>query len=176
MRLLPFRISVGDQGARFAQPEAPLPKQALALTHAQAHLEVALDPGTQSFPVPQRAPQADLARGAAEHLIHLLQLRVIQPPGTPGAFPFEQSGQTSFFKASNPILYRSGRVSQQSAGLRTGHALSDQQNSMEPVIIAGFLGTTNLVLKPKNDSGCISNLEWSHAFMKPQFFVMRNYL
>ena len=99
MRLLPFRIGVGEQRPRFAQPEALLPKQPLALTHAQAHLKAPLDPSTESFPIPQRAAQADVARGAAQHLVHLVQSRVIQTAGAPGTFSFHQSGQASFFKA-----------------------------------------------------------------------------
>ena len=176
MRLLLFRIGVGDQRARFAQPEALLPKQPLALTHAQAHLKAPLDPGTQSFPIPQRAAQADVARGTAPHLIHRWQSRVIQPAGAPGTFSFHQSGQASFFKAPNPILHRAGRIPQQSARLRAGQALGDQQHPVEPMIIAGFFRTTNLVLKSQNDSCCLGNSEWSHALMKPQFFKMRNYL
>ena len=176
MRLRPFRIGVGDQRARLAQPEASLPKQPLALTHAPAHLKAPLDPGTQSFPIPQRAAQADVARGAALHLLHRLPSRVIQPAGAPGTFAFHPSGQASFFKAPNPILHRSGRVPQPSARLRAGHALGDQRHPVEPMLIAGFFRTTNLVRKSQNDSCGLGNSEWSHALMKPQFFEMRNYL
>ena len=177
MRLLPFRIGVGNQGAAFAQPEAPLPKQALALTHAPADLEAPRKPGAQSLPIPQRAGPAELAwGGAAEHPIHLLPLRLAQTSGTPPAFPFDQPGQASCCKASNPILHRSGRVPQQSASLRTGHALGNQQDSMEPVIIARLFRAPNLVLQSQNDSCCISNLQWFPAFMKPQFFTMPKYL
>jgi hypothetical protein len=67
MRLLPFRIGMSNQGARFAQPKAPLPEQALTLAHPQADLEALLDPGTQRLPIPQRAIQAKVTRGLAEH-------------------------------------------------------------------------------------------------------------
>ena len=87
MRLLPFRISMGDQGARFAQPKAALPEQPLALTPTQANLAVSLDPGTQGFPVPQCPRQADFARCAAQHRIYLLQLRLVQTSGPSGPLP-----------------------------------------------------------------------------------------
>jgi len=47
---------------------------------------------------------------------------------------------------------------------------------VESVIIARFVRTANLVLQSQNHRLGISNLEWSHASMKPQIFVMRNYL
>ena len=39
MRLLPFRIGMSHQGARFAQPKAPLPEQALALAHTMEDIQ-----------------------------------------------------------------------------------------------------------------------------------------
>ena len=176
MRLLPFRIGMGHQGARFAQPKAPLPEQALTLAHLQADLEALLDPGTQRLPIPQRAGQAKVTRGLAENPVHLSELRLTQARGTPGALPFDQPAQTSFLKASNPIFHRSRSVSQQPTHLRASHPLGHQQHPMEPVIVARFFRTANLVLQSQNDCLGISNLKWSHGFMKPQFFIMRNYL
>ena len=71
MRLLSFGIGVGNQGARLAQPETPLPKQALTLTHSQINPQLPLHPGTQGFSVPQRARQADIARRATQHRVDL---------------------------------------------------------------------------------------------------------
>ena len=85
MRLLFFQIRMGNQGPRFAQAKAPLPEQTLALAHPQADLEAPLDPGAQRFPVPQRAGQAQGARGLAQRLVHFLELRIAQTPRTPMA-------------------------------------------------------------------------------------------
>ena len=165
MRLLPFRIGMGNLGAGFAQPKTPLPEQALTLTHRQMNLEVLLDPGTQRFPIPQRAGQAQVAWGLAQRLVHFLQLRLAQTSGTPGALSFGQPRQTSFLKTSDPIFHRARGVSEQPADLRTGHALSHKQHPMEPVIIARFFRTANLVLQSQNDGIGISNSQWSHASM-----------
>jgi hypothetical protein len=62
MRLRPFQIRAANQRAGLAQPEAPMPEQALALAHLQANLEPLLDPCAQRFPIPQRAGQAQVAR------------------------------------------------------------------------------------------------------------------
>ncbi len=176
MRLLPFRVGVGNQGARFAQPKAPLPEQALTLAHPQVDLEALLNPGTQRFPIPQRARQAQVARGLAQCLVQFLQLGLAQPSGTPGALSFAQPRQTSFLKTSDPIFHRAGGITQQPADLWTRDPLGHQQHPMQAVIIARCFRTANLVLQSQNHRFRISNLEWSHASMKSQIFRMRNYL
>jgi hypothetical protein len=47
---------------------------------------------------------------------------------------------------------------------------------MEAVIIARFFRPPNLVLQAEDHSSGISNLQWFHAYMKPQIFIMRDYL
>lgn len=47
---------------------------------------------------------------------------------------------------------------------------------MEPVIIAGIVGTSDLILQSENHGGRIFNRERLHAPMKPQIAYMRNYL
>jgi hypothetical protein len=54
--------------------------------------------------------------------------------------------------------------------------LCHQQDSMEPVIVARFFRTANLVLQSPNHSLGISNSQWSHVYMKPQVSRIRNYL
>src|SRR5579872_1087483 len=174
MRLLPLQIGVCNQRARFAQPEPPLPEQTLTLAHPQLDLEALLDPGTQGLSVPQRAGQAQVARGLAQGSVHLPQLRLAQPPGTPRALPLGQTGQTLVLKTPHPVLHGAWGVAEQAADLGTGYSLGHQQHPMEPVIIARFFRTANLVLQSQNHCFGISNLQWSHAYMKPQTFRMRN--
>ena len=81
MRLLPFQVRMGNQGAGLAQAKAPLPEQTLALTHPQMDLEALGDPGAQRFSVPQRTRQAQVARHLAQGSVHLPQLRLTQSPG-----------------------------------------------------------------------------------------------
>ena len=176
MRLLNFRISVSDQRARFAQPEAKSPEHPLALANAQAEVEMLLDPGAQGLPIPQRPRQTDLAGGAAEHGVDLLPLLFTETAGPPGSFCFHQPGQASFLEAMHPILHRAPSIAQQSRHLRTRHPLSYQQDPMESMIITRFFRTTDLILKPQNNAFRIGKLQWSHVFMKPHLFGMRDYL
>ena len=176
MRLLPFQIRMGNQRAGLTQPKAPLPEQALALTHPQVDLEALFDPGAQRFPIPQRAGQAQVARSLAQDSAHLPQLCLAQAPGTPRALPLGQPGQTLGLKAPDPVLHRARGVPQQAADFWTGPSLGHQQHPMEPVIIPRFLRTANLVLQSQNHRPSIGDLKWSHASMKSQTFRMRNYL
>ena len=176
MRLLPFQIRMGNQRAGLAQPKAPLPEQTLALTHPQVDLEALLDPGAQRFPVPQCAGQAQVARSLAQSSVHLPQLGLAQTPRTPRAWPLGQPGQTLCFKPPDPVLHRARGVPEQAADFWTGCALGHQQHPMEPVIVARFFRTANLVLQSQDHSLGIGDLKWSHTYMKPQTLGMRHYL
>ncbi len=176
MRLLPFQIGMGNQGAGFSQTKAPLPEQALTLAHRQMDLEALRNPGAQCFPIPQRAGQAQVARGLAQRPVHFLELHIAQTSRAPRALPLGQPRQTFCLKASHPVLHGARSVSEQAADLWTGRSLCHQQYPMEPVIIARFFRTANLVLQPQNHSPGISNLQRSHPYMKPQVFRMRNHL
>ena len=176
MRLLPFQVGMGNQGAGLTQSKAPLPEQTLALTHLQVDLEALLYPGAQGFPIPQRTGQAHVARSLTQNSIHLQQLGLAQTPGTPRAWPLGQPGQTLGLKAPDPVLYRARGVPQQATHFWTGCPLGHQQNPMEPVVVSRFFRTANLVLQSQDHSLGIGNLKWSHAYMKPQGFRMRNYL
>src|SRR5208283_1296484 len=119
MRLLQHGIGVGNQGARLAQAEADLAKPPLALTHAQPNPIAPCEPNLERLPVPQRSAQADLARRASQHGLHLLQLRLAQALGPSRSRPFHPPGQTALFQMSNPVLYRPGSISPKPADLGT---------------------------------------------------------
>jgi len=176
MRHLPLRIGVGNQRAGLAQPKAPLPEQSLALPHPQLNMEALLDPGAQRLPIPQRARQTQLARGLAQGPINFTQLRFTQTPRTPATLALGQPPKSLGLKTSHPILDGARGISEQAADFWTSRALGHQQHSMETVIIARLFRPPNLVLQPEDHSSGISNLQWFHAYMKPQIFNMRNYL
>ena len=170
MRLLQFRIGVGDQRPRFAQAKAELAEHPLALAHAQLNPAVSLDPDLKGLPVPQGSDQADFPRRVAEHGLHLLKLRLVQTLGPTAARPFDQPGQASLFKIMNPVLHRAWGVPQQSSCLRTGHALSDQKHPVKAVIVARFLRTANLVLKSENHGSRVGDRKWFHVHHQTTIF------
>ena len=176
MRPLNFRVSMGNQGARFAPSEVEPPEHPLALANPQGEAEVLLDPSAQRLPIPQRPCQAHLARGAAKHGVNLLPLLCTQTPGPPASIFLHQPGQTSFLEAMHPILHRAPCIAQQSRHLRTRHSLGYQEDPVESMIITRLFRTTDLILKPQDNTFRIGNLQWSHVFMKPHLFSMRSYL
>src|ERR1700722_9256873 len=127
MRLLPIEIRVGNQRAGLTQPKAPLPEQALALTHPQVDLKVLLDPGTQRLPIPQCTGQSQVARSLAQDFVHLPQLGLAQTSGTPRAWPLGQSAQPLGLKAPDPVLHRARSIPKQATDFWTGRALRHQQ-------------------------------------------------
>ena len=78
-----------------------------------------------------------------------------------GSLSLGQTGQSSLIEAVKPILHRTRRVAQQSSHLRTRHALRDQQDTVQPVIVARLLRPLNLLLQNQNGSG-VRYHEWSH--------------
>jgi hypothetical protein len=176
MRLLHFRISLSQHESRFAQAETELAEDTLALAYAHRDLILLLNPSAQGLAIPDIAAQPRLPRRLAQDSIHGFHLFFTEPWRAPRPFSFQQSCQTTFFKATDPILHRSGCITQPARHLRAGHALGNQKHSMKAVIIARFFRTTDFVLKPQYDRGRIGNLAWFHSFMKPGLFNMRNYL
>jgi len=66
-----------------------------------------LDPGGQSFAVPQiAAAQTQRSRHLPQGGLDLLQLFLAQPSPPPATFPLTQAGQSLFFKSPHPILHR----------------------------------------------------------------------
>jgi hypothetical protein len=146
------------------------------LPHPQLDLETLLDPGAQRFPIPQRAGQAQVARALAQGPVDFPELRFAQTTRSPRALPLGQPCQALGLKTPYPLFHRTRGVSEQTAHLWAGCSLGHQQHPMETAIVARFLRTADLVLQSQDHSSGISNLQWSHVYMKPQVFRMRNYL
>ena len=176
MRLLQRGIGMGNQRSRFTQPKAALPEQALALADLQTNLEALREPNAQGFPIPQRAGQTEVARGLAQRLVDLPELRCAQTSRASRTLALGQPGETLGFKTPHPIFNGTGSVAQQSPHVRAGRSLGHQEDPVQTVIIARFLRTPNLVLQSQNHRSGIINLQWSHVHMKPQILIMRNYL
>ena len=150
MRLLPFRIGLGNLGPRLAQPKAPLPEQTLALPHPPVNLIPLCNPGRQGLAVPQSSAQSHIARHTAKGAIDLPQLLLIQAPRPARSFPFLQSSQALGLKTPYPILYRPRSVPQQPRHFRTRHTLGHQKDSVKPMVIARFFRATDFILQPQN--------------------------
>ena len=176
MHTLQLGVGTRHLGARLTQPEAELPEQALALTHAKLVSILLLDPGAQRLAVPDVRFHSGISWTLAQHPAYLGKLAIIQTPGAAGALPFLQAGQATALEPLHPVLDAAWRIPEQATYLGAGHALRDQQNTVQAVVVARFVRPPYLVLKTQDDIGGIDNAERSHITMRPHFRVMRNYL
>jgi len=150
MRLLPFRVGLGNLGTRLASPKAQLPEQALALPYPQVILVPLRNPSRQGVAIPQISAQSQIAGHSAKGATDLSELLLVQAPGTAHPFPFLQAGQTLGLKTPDPILDRSWSIPQQPRHFRTRHALGYQKHSMQSMVISRFLRAPNLILQSEN--------------------------
>ena len=176
MCFVKLRIGLRNQRSRFPQPEAQLPEQALALAHAQANTVPLLNPGAERLSIPEVSTQAGLARRLAKNAVDFLHLDFAQSSGAARPCSFQQSRQTLRFKTVHPILDGTGRVPQEPSHLWTSHPLGHEKHSMEAVVITRFFRPANLILQAKCNRYRVSDGEWSHASIRPQFTIIRNYL
>ena len=129
---------MGDERARFSQPETELAEQPLTLSNAQVHAVALFQVHCQQLAVPQIPFQPRITRRQAQGGADHFELGFTQPARPSRAFPFAETGQPFSFEAMDPILYRPAGIAQQRSHLRTRHALRHQKHSMQPVIIARF--------------------------------------
>jgi hypothetical protein len=122
------------------------------------------------------ALQSELSRRQPQGGAHPFPLLIAQPPGPPRSLPFSKTCQPVGFETVNPILDRARRVPQPLRHLRAGHPLRDQQHAMQTMIVAGLLGTADLVLQSQHDIGGVGNRQSSHVSMNAQICGTRNYL
>jgi hypothetical protein len=84
------------------------------------------------------------------------------------ALPFVQSLEARRLEAMDPALHGGGVFPQPFSHVITTVALANQQNSMKPVIIPGFIGPANLL--SESDFHCLSigDLQCFHARLLPE--------
>jgi len=169
-------IRVGNLRPRLAEPETQCPKQPLTLSHPQLDAEFLVQVSGQDLSVPEIGRQTSLLRRTSQGASHLFQLLVGQPPRPTRPDPLLQARQSGTLEGTNPILDRTGGVSEHRRGLAATHSLGNQQNTVQAVVVACFLGPPDLVLESQNHHGSVGNGQWSHENMRPQFCSMRKYL
>ena len=94
MNLLPRRVRTRQQGPGLPESEVELPKQALALPHAELDSIGLLDPGRQRFAVPQVDPHSGVAWLGPQHPIDFLDLPFVESARTAGPHALSESGKT----------------------------------------------------------------------------------
>ena len=176
MTPLEFRISVREHRSRFPQPEAECSEEPLTLPHAQSHAPLLRNPMGQSLPVPRVRHDPVHSRGIPQNPCGGVELlaREARRPSLPGRL--RQSAQSFRVETPDPVLDGPGGVSQIPRRLPRTEPLRDHQHGMQPVVVAGVLGSADLVLQNQGHHFGIFNFEGSHADTIRRPASMRNYL
>lgn len=159
-----------------AQAETQLPKESLALAHPQVYLEALFDKGGQGLAIPEMSTQPINLRRLPQCAADRQKLGLIEGWWPPRAFGFCQACEASLYKLFNPILHGSGGVTEAVRDLGASQALRHQENHVQPMIITGFMRTTNLRLETHDDRFCLGYGQRFHVLTIPKYGNMRNYL
>jgi hypothetical protein len=133
-----------------------------------------MDELRQHLAIPEIARQAKVSRRPSQGSINLSKLTITEPPRTSRAFSLHQPCQSLFLEAAYPVGYGSWAITQQLGNMATAHPFSHQKYAMQPVVVPGLLGPTNLVLEPHNYCLCIGDYQLSHRDKIPYLDSMRN--
>jgi len=126
-------------GRGLRKPKAQLPEQTLALPYPKVNLILSGDPGRQCFTIPKIPAQPHISRHLAKDSVDVPEVLLIEASGATGPLTFTQPGQAPFLKTPHPILDGPRSIPQQHRDLRARHAVRHQQDTMESMVIAGFL-------------------------------------
>ena len=146
MRLLFFWVCLSDHRPRFAHPESQLPEQSLALPYPQIDAVLPFDPTRQHLAVPQIPTEACLTGHLTQDRVDSLNLLLVQASWPPGAITLQKSSQPHLFKRMYPILNRSRCVPQQCRRFRARQTLRHEQHTVQSMIVARFIRSSDLVL------------------------------
>jgi hypothetical protein len=179
--LLGHGVSRCDLRPWFPTPEAKLPEQPLTLTHAQLDVVGSFQMITQKLSVPHVLPVAELPGRLAKILSDSGPRANVQGRRTARTATFLKACKPAPLKALHPILDGSSALAEQPGDLSTRKSRRDEQNSVQSVIIAGLLGTQDLLLQGYSHNLGVLDLQLSHIGLLsgkslPENYDMRNYL
>lgn len=146
MRGLQQGIGLRHLRTRLAQTKTQLAKKSLALAHLQPYPQLSIEELGQTGSIPHMGCQAELFGAGPQSSLDFGHLLLIQAAGTAGTLTFGQPRQTLGFETLHPVYDRVVRIAQQLRNPGAGHALSHEQNPVEPVIIARCIVAPNLIL------------------------------
>lgn len=158
---------MGNQGARFPQPEAHLAEQPLTLPNSQMDPVKLFQMVRQQLAVPEVLPIAKLRRLASEVSIDSFPLNFCEPPWAAAPFALLQACKAALLEPLGPAFNSSRILAQKIGNVVTAQSLGKQQDSVQPVIITGLLGSENLLLHGNLHDLNIRNLQFAHSLALP---------
>ncbi|HEV2454981.1 MAG TPA: hypothetical protein VGY98_12005 [Verrucomicrobiae bacterium] len=87
----------------------------------------------------------------------------VQPAGPPRTLTVGQAAEAASLESVHPVFHRAGSITQKAGCLGATHALGDQQNAVQPMVVARLIGAAYLVLQCQNHFFGIRDGECLHT-------------
>lgn len=156
------RAGQGDLRSGLAEAEPQVAKDPLALPDTQFHPVPLSQVLGEQFTVPQGGFIPKVRRTAPEILAQPGPLACIQRSRSARALTFPQTIQSMRLKGPDPALHRTPVLTEQFGHLSTALAAGDQQQTMQPMVISGFLGADNFLLDGNAHDVGVGNFQFPH--------------
>jgi hypothetical protein len=158
-----------------------LTEQTLALPDSQGYAKPLFKMMTKKFPIPKVLSISEFTGIATELRGNFSKDGFLYPAGTTRAGCLFQTCKTTFFKTMDPVLNSTGAVAEKLCDFVTAEAVTDQQDSMEAMVIPGFLGSHDFLLNSYLHYVCCFYFQSTHAFFLSAISIaktwtMRKYL
>jgi hypothetical protein len=154
---------MGDQRAGFPQAESHLAEQALTLPHTQVNIMKLFQVMGEDFSVPEILRVSKLPWVSPQITIDGFPLGIAKTSRPALPFAFMQSSETAVLKTLHPA-FNSTRILPEDIGyVITVKPVSNQEDAMQPVIVAGFLRAQDFLLHCNPHDLRIRDLQFTHA-------------
>jgi hypothetical protein len=153
---------MGNNWPRFSQSESHLAKKALTLPHAQTNVMKCFQVMGKKFAVPKVLHVPKVSWFSTQIAMDDLPLGFIKASWSPLPFTFMQAREAAFFKTLYPSFDSTRVLPENMGNVIAVETLSNQQDTMQPVIISGFLRSQNFLLHCNPHNFLVRDLQFTH--------------
>ena len=154
---------MGDLWPWPPESESQLSEDGLTLSNPQADGPLLLDIFGKGLSIPGIGAQAAFHRTSPKRILDHLQLFTAEPWWSSGSLRIGKTGQSLLFETIHPVGDSPGGICKQRCDLGATNSLRDQQHPMQAVIVARFIGATDLILQGQDDSLRFSDMDSFHS-------------
>jgi hypothetical protein len=117
----------------------------------------------QQLAIPEVLLITQIARMQAQIPLQCRPNLVAQSSRPTLPFPLTQAGEATLLKAMHPTLDGGGMLAEPVGDVIAAMALPHEQDAVQSVVVAGFIGATNLLLERDSHGFRILNMKCFHA-------------
>jgi hypothetical protein len=135
-----------NDSARLAEPEPELMEKPLALPDSETDPFFLLKMMADEFSIPEVLGVAQCTWRATQVFSKSPKDLLIQDARTTGAQALFEPCEAAFLETAHPVLDRARAVSQHVGNLIAAESVTDEQNAVEPVVVARLFRAHDLLL------------------------------